>query len=55
MRGDEHHDGSDVEEQWKKVKDVMQLHQKEKFIHDMMLNESREHCESFTPTWDIRA
>ena len=55
MRGDEHHDGSDVECRWRKVENMMKLHQKGKFIQDMTLYESREHCESFTPTWDIQA
>ena len=38
---------------WKKVENMTKLHHKVKFIQDMILNESREHCESFTPTWDI--
>ena len=27
---------------WRKVENMMKLHQKEKFTQDMMLNESRE-------------
>ena len=55
-RGDEHDDGSDVEEQvpMEKGGDMLKLHQKGKFIQDMTMNESRGHCGSFTPIWDIR-
>ena len=51
VRGDEHHDGADGG-RWE---NMMKLHQKEKFFQDMTLNESRDHCESFTSTWNIRA
>ena len=57
MRDDEHPDGLMLKNKclWRKVDNMMKLHQKGKFIQDMTLNESRERCESFTSTWDIRA
>ena len=58
MRDGERHDGSDIEEQVPmeeggEHENMMKLFQKGKFIRDMTLNESRERCDSFTPTWDI--
>ena len=58
MRGDEHHDGSDVEEQVpmdEGGEHVEAAPEGEVYSGHDVERINREHCGSFTPIWDIRA